>query len=60
MTDLGYYSLSDLIHYNDISNGHDVMAPAAFKRTFKGITLFQIIGPSLCLNHSAGKTGQSL
>lgn len=30
---MGYYSLRDLIHSNDvINNGHDIMALAAFKK----------------------------
>lgn len=53
--DCVYSSHRDPIHCNDvINNGCGVAAPAAFKKTSKGITLFYTISPSSDLSQSAG------
>lgn len=52
---MGYYSWRDPIHNNDIiNNGHDTIAPAAFKKHLMEL-LFGIISPSPVASYSAGK-----
>lgn len=39
---MGYYSLRDPIHNNDvINNGHDIVAPAAFKKHLRELLYFK-------------------
>ena len=39
---MGYYSLRDPIHYNDvINNGHDITALAAFKKHLRELLYFK-------------------
>lgn len=39
---MGYNSLRDPIHNNNvINNGHDIMAPAAFKKLLREILYFK-------------------
>lgn len=58
---IGYYSLRDPIHNNDIiNNGHNVMAHAIFKKIFKTITFFLINGSCPALTAQLENRDKSL
>lgn len=58
---MGYYSLRDPIHNNDvINNGHDIMAPAAFKKHLRELLYFKSSVQVQASTTQLGEKGQSL